>query len=108
MKRSFAVLLIAVLCAASTAADLRRVDPKMYIEHVRFLASDALEGRGDGSPGLETAADYIATKFKDAGLEPAGADGTFFQRFEMTTGLSVEEGNSFTVQAGRSSVTFDL
>jgi hypothetical protein len=108
MKRSFAVLVLAVVCAASTAADLRRVDPKIYIEHVRFLASDTLEGRGDGSPGLETAADYIAAKFKDAGLEPAGEDGTFFQRFEMTTGLSVEDGNSFSVQAGRSSVAFDL
>jgi hypothetical protein len=108
MKRVYGVLLIAVLYGVSTAADLRRVDPKAYLEHIKFLASDNLEGRGDGSPGLETAADYIAQKFKDAGLEPAGDNGTYFQRFEMITGLSVEAGNSFTLQAGRSSVSFDL
>ena len=87
---------------ASTQADLRRIDPKAYLEHVKYLASDDLEGRGNGTPGLEAAAEYIAQQFRDAGLEPAGDNGTFFQTFEMTTGLSVEPGNIVTIQAGRS------
>ncbi len=108
MKRLFVALIAFSLGGVSTGADPRRVDPKAYMEHVKFLASDNLEGRGNGSPGLETAADYIAARFRDAGLEPAGDDGTFFQRFEMTTGLSVEPGNVFTLQAGRSSIPFDI
>jgi hypothetical protein len=108
MKRLFVALIAFSLGGVSTGADPRRVDPKAYIEHVKFLASDNLEGRGNGSPGLETAADYIAARFRDAGLEPAGDNGTFFQRFEMTTGLSVEPGNVFTLQAGRSSIPFDI
>jgi hypothetical protein len=89
-------------------ANPRRINPKTYIEHVRFLASDDLEGRGNGGRGLESAAEYIAARFREAGLEPAGEDGTFFQRFEMTTGMSVEPGNSVTLQSGRSSVTFQI
>jgi hypothetical protein len=89
-------------------ADPRRIDAKAYLEHVKFLASDELEGRGDGSPGLESAAEYIAAKFREAGLEPAGEDGTFFQRFEMTTGMSVLPGNTVTLQSGRSTIGFEI
>src|SRR5688500_1049198 len=108
MKRLSAVLCAAALCAASIQADPRRVDPKTYLEHVKFLASEDLEGRGNGSSGLETAAEYIAKRFRDAGLEPAGDGGTFFQRFEMTTGMSVEAGNSVTLHSGRTAVGFDV
>jgi len=44
---------------------------------VSFLASDALEGRGTPSKGLDIAAEYIAAEFAAAGLEPAGDDGYF-------------------------------
>ena len=108
MRRVSVGLLVAALCAASLQADPRRIDPKAYLEHVKFLASDDLEGRGNGSRGLESAAEYIAAKFREAGLEPAGDGGTFFQRFEMTTGMSVEPGNSVTLHSGRSAVRFDV
>ena len=108
MKRVSLGLLAAALCAASMQADPRRIDPKAYLEHVKFLASEDLEGRGNGGRGLETAADYIAARFREAGLEPAGDAGTFFQRFEMTTGMTVDPGNSVTLHSGRSSVGFDV
>ena len=108
MRRVSVVLLSTALAAAAMQAQPRRIDPGSYIEHVKFLASEDLEGRGNGSRGLETAADYIAQKFREAGLEPGGEAGTFFQRFEMLTGMSVEPGNSVTMQSGRSSVGFDI
>ena len=44
------------------------ISPKALMEHVRFLSSDNLNGRGNGAPGLEKAADYIADQFMaDAG-----------------------------------------
>src|SRR5688572_28522670 len=108
MKRVSVVLLAAAL-SVSLQADPRRVDPNAYLEHVKFLASEDLEGRGNGSRGLESAADYIAAKFREAGLEPAGDGGTFFQRFDMTTGMSVDpDDNSLTLQSGRTSVKFDV
>ena len=47
-----------------------------------FLASDLLEGRDTPSRGLDIAAEYIASEFRGAGLEPAGDDG-YFQTAEM-------------------------
>jgi hypothetical protein len=38
---------------------------------VRYLASDALEGRGTGTPGNDSAAAYIARRLAGAGLAPA-------------------------------------
>ncbi len=108
MRRLSVLLFTAAIAAVSLYADPRRIDPKSYLAHVKFLASGDLEGRGNGSRGLETAADYIAAKFREAGLEPAGDGGTFFHRFEMTTGMSVDPANSVTLQSGRSSVKFDV
>ena len=50
---------------------------------VTYLADDAREGRGPGTPGIDAAADYIATTFKEIGLKTApGAEG-FFQAFQL-------------------------
>ncbi|MDZ7859085.1 MAG: M20/M25/M40 family metallo-hydrolase [Candidatus Krumholzibacteriota bacterium] len=49
---------------------------------IEYLASDELEGRGLGSEGIRKASVYIAERFEEAGLSPAGDDGTFFQTFE--------------------------
>jgi Zn-dependent M28 family amino/carboxypeptidase len=55
------------------------IDPEKIRAHVRFLASDLLEGRGPGKRGGELAAEYIATEFALAGAKPAGDNGTYFQ-----------------------------
>ncbi len=47
---------------------------------VRYLSADARMGRGVGTAGLDSAASYVARKFEEAGLQPAGTDG-FFQPF---------------------------
>ncbi len=51
--------------------------------HVKFLASDLLEGRGTGQRGGDIAAEYIATQFALDGLQPAGDNGTYFQDVPM-------------------------
>jgi Zn-dependent M28 family amino/carboxypeptidase len=48
--------------------------------HVEFLASDLLEGRDSGSRGHEIAANYVASEFRQLGLTPGGADGSWFLR----------------------------
>jgi len=37
------------------------IDPEKIRAHVKFLASDLLEGRGTGQRGGDIAAEYIAT-----------------------------------------------
>jgi hypothetical protein len=55
-------------------------------DHVEFFASPDLKGRGLGSPGLDTAAQYVADRFKAYGLMPGGDGGTYFQRFTVPKG----------------------
>jgi hypothetical protein len=64
--------------------------------HLSFIASDALEGRGTPSRGLDLAADYIAAQFRRAGLDPAGDDG-YFQTATLTVREQNPENFEFTV-----------
>lgn len=65
--------LIPMALAAPLAAQSARGED--WWKHVDFLASDALQGRLTGSPGYDTAADYVIAQFKALGLRPAGVDG---------------------------------
>src|SRR5687767_314138 len=76
--------------------------------HIKFLASDELKGRGNGTEGLERAADYIAAGFKDAGLEPGGKGGSWFQPFELVAGLTVGRENGLTIEQGGKRVRLAL
>jgi len=49
---------------------------------VVYLASDYLEGRETGKMGEQLAANYIANRFEEMGLEPMGEDG-WFQPFDF-------------------------
>jgi len=96
-------VLLALLTGAAGAAT-PPIEPEALLRHIRFLASDDLQGRGNGSAGLEQAAEYIAAQFKAAGLRPGGRNSEWFQPFELTAGLGVGEGNSLVVRAGAQSV----
>src|SRR5579875_2838524 len=67
------------------------IDPEKIRAHVRFLASDLLEGRGPGVRGGELAAEYIATQFALDGLKPAGDNGTYFQKVPLYAVHTVED-----------------
>ena len=104
----YPVLLLTLLVGAGHAAT-PAIPPEAVLNHVKFLASDELKGRGNGSEGLERAGDYIAQQFKDAGLQPGGRDGSWFQPFELITGLAVGEVNEIVVQArGQKPVRLEL
>ena len=44
-------------------------------KHVQFLASDAMKGRGTGSPENAKAAHYVEKRFRQYGLTPLGTNG---------------------------------
>lgn len=48
---------------------------------VEFLASDSMKGRFTGSPESITAAVFIATEFKRAGIQPSVANGGYLLNF---------------------------
>ena len=59
---------------------------------LRALADDAMEGRETGTPGYDRAAEYVARRFAEIGLEPAGDDGTYFQRIPLVASTREPEG----------------
>src|ERR1700682_2734630 len=69
--------------AAQKKPAVPAIDPEKIRAHVKFLASDLLEGRGTGQRGGDIAAEYIATQFELYGLKPAGDKGTYFQDVPM-------------------------
>lgn len=76
---------------AVTAAELRG--------DLSFLASDTLQGRFTPSPGLDVAAEFIASKFRAAGLEPGGGK-DYFQTAEMVDRHFPAMSSNLVVYAG--------
>ncbi len=60
-------------------------DEQQALKHVEYLASDALEGRRAGTPGGWKAGEYIAARFSEYGLLPAGSGDSFFQPFSASS-----------------------
>jgi Zn-dependent M28 family amino/carboxypeptidase len=77
-------------------APLESINPEHIRAHVRFLASDLLEGRGTGQRGGDLAAEYIATQFALYGLKPAGDGGTYMQRVPMV-GVATQPETTFSL-----------
>lgn len=68
-----------------------------FLKHLRYLSSDELKGRGNNSPQLQKAAEYIAAQFEKYGLQPAGSEG-YFQTFEVTTGHDLGSQNAVRME----------
>lgn len=71
-----AIFPLAVLAAQAAAPD-EKLSPaaKQWWADVSFIASDANEGRQTGSAGYMRAADYVISRMKAEGLQPAGDNG---------------------------------
>jgi hypothetical protein len=78
------------------------VIPAAAIEaHMRFLASDLLEGREAGTRGYDLAASYVATQFRLLGLSPAGDAGTYLQAVPLQSYWLVRDGTRMAVRTSR-------
>ena len=116
-RRSSTRILVIVLAAAIAGAALARgaapksghtapaaapapvTDANDPLRVVKVLADPKLEGRGVGTAGLDSAGVFIAREMGQAGLSAAGELGSWFQSFEVTTGVEVREPGSIAVGA---------
>jgi len=64
---------------ASNSAALDTITQQALEDHLAYLADDAREGRMAGQKGHFEAAQYVADRFAEMGLEPGGDDGWFQQ-----------------------------
>jgi hypothetical protein len=101
-KNGIGVLLCALAYAqlpAPEQAAIDRISADSLRANLSYLASDALEGRGTPSHGLDLAADYIAAQFQRAGLEPAAGD-SYFQRANFDQATVNMEGFRMELSSG--------
>ncbi|MCC2958066.1 M20/M25/M40 family metallo-hydrolase [Massilia sp. IC2-477] len=114
MRLYLSALVLALAAAGCAQVPTATITPDALRTHVKYLASDELEGRGTPSRGQDLATDYIATQFRKAGLEPAGDDGYFqtanWQYAERKAGdvsLNINAGGStIAVPAGGATGNF--
>jgi Zn-dependent M28 family amino/carboxypeptidase len=98
----------ALLSEASDAESAAsQIEENKLRAHVKYLADDLLEGRGPGSRGGMLAAKYIAAQFEALGLEPAGADRSFFQQVQMV-GTRVDPSTKLAVKSETGAAEFRL
>lgn len=60
-------LFLAILCAALLSAQPIQITGERLRSHIRFLASDLLEGRAVGTRGGQLTTEYLASAFESAG-----------------------------------------
>ena len=67
------------------------IDSSTVKKHLYTLASDEMEGRKTGTPGIEKAAKYIENEFKRIGLKPYDTLKDYRQTFTFTDRRSKKE-----------------
>jgi len=104
--RALVPVVVATLCLASCAGDpIERITEDDLRADLFALAGDQTRGREGGTLDELAASMWLAERAREAGLEPAGDDGTFFQffpleRFRVSAGSRVVLGGT-TLQMGR-------
>jgi Zn-dependent M28 family amino/carboxypeptidase len=76
------IAIAAVTTLAISAEDVHISGEKIRA-HVKYLASDKLEGRGVGTSGEKLATEYIASQLEAEGVKSGGDSGTYFQRVPL-------------------------
>ncbi|HEU4996274.1 MAG TPA: M28 family peptidase [Gemmatimonadaceae bacterium] len=77
--------------AANTTSDSARV-----LADIDYLASDALEGRGTGTPGNDSAAAFAARRYGNLGLKPLSPG--YLQPFEARSAMLAHAGGPAAVR----------
>jgi Zn-dependent M28 family amino/carboxypeptidase len=102
---SFCTLLLCITTAGfADDADLQLQNRLQA--HINFLADDLMLGRQPGSDGYNIAANYVASQFQQAGLTPAGDEGSFFQQVPLRQAFLQQGSAEMTLKRGDQSTSF--
>ena len=82
MRLTVALLPLAALAGSAGA---QTFSPERIRADVAFLADDLLEGRGTGTRGYDLAARYVAQRFEALGLQPGGANNSWYQEIPFAS-----------------------
>ena len=93
-----------LLMAASTLAPGQAIDTLNLRKHLRFLASDALAGRSNGSPGQQAAMEYLIAELERVGARPPDPRQGFRYRVPMGAAFIDYARVSMVLDHGRDSI----
>jgi Zn-dependent M28 family amino/carboxypeptidase len=102
MTKSIGILVIVALVLVAQPGG---ISPERIRADVKYLSSDALEGRGVGTKGGDLATEYIANQFAQAGAKPAGDNGTWYQRVPLV-GIDPQPGTQLSAAGAGKTVDF--
>jgi len=107
VKKHLCLLLSLFILLSPALAEKKKVtfDAQAALSYIKDLAADSMMGRKSGQPGGVMAEQYVASKFKEWGLEPAGNNNTYFQNFAIEHN-NVAEGVVFEVITPRERRSF--
>lgn len=70
--------------AAATTANVDGITEAQLRDYLYFIASDEMEGRDTPSRGLDTTAKFIGMMLSRWGYQPAGDNGTYYQKIKLS------------------------
>jgi len=98
LNKKLSLVLMICLLVLPLMAEKEKVefDEQAAWKYIKEMSSDSMRGRKSGQPGGVMGEEYVASKFREWGLEPAGDNGTFFQKFTIEH-RNVREGVTFKI-----------
>ncbi|PYP81658.1 MAG: peptidase M28 [Gemmatimonadetes bacterium] len=101
--RRVAASMLLLLPATVVAQSKTGITAAEIDAHLRFLATDLLEGRAPGTRGGRLAAEYIATELRAYGVEP-GVNGSYFQPVPIDV-MATQAASVHAVATGKATAT---
>ena len=90
---AFVFLMVIAVPFVGQSAPKSAFDGKTWLDHVKVLADDNMEGRDTGSAGLRKAEAYVVDQLKRSGVQPAGTDG-YYQPVKFSSRQIIEADSS--------------
>jgi aminopeptidase N len=110
--RVFFLLLVSAFAGQVVRAQTPCCDEAARLKQmVDTLSAPTMQGRGPGTPGLNTSAEFIRNQFRKVGLKSGVEDGSFIQEFPYISagsGKKIQLRNVIGVSQGTGSATQEV
>ena len=97
MKRILTVFAAGALLAGTSLAQ-QPAEKEYFIDKLKTLSSDEFAGRKPASAQEPMIIDYISKSFAEAGLQPGGENGTWYQNVRLISTMSGTKGGVLTIK----------
>jgi len=101
---AFLFVFLSILPLHAQKKGLESINTNDLKRHMLFLASDELEGRDTGEPGLQVAARYLAVQAESLGLQALDKDKDYMQSYIIQEKAYDRDNSRITITAADSSL----